>query len=129
MDASGKANAVKAVPTLPVLDIEQAVEFYESKLGFIRVHAAEDYGIVQRNDVEIHVWAANEPDTPGAEPHLAGSASCRVQVEGLRELLAEYRDRQVISPDKGVDRQPWGTEELPVLDKDRNLITFYEQVG
>lgn len=40
-----------------------------------------DHGAGRHRD--SHLGGQSDPDTPGAEPHLAGSASCRVKVVEL----------------------------------------------
>jgi len=39
-----------------------------------------------------------------------------------------YRERHAGPADKDVTSQLWGTDELPVLDMDRNAITFYDSI-
>ena len=132
---------VKAIPALPVRNIEQAVEFYRDRLHFVIGHRDDSFAIVTRSDVEIHLWAAfdetwrnrrsnpsTHPVVSGAESFIAGTASCRVEVIGIEDLYEEYRTSQVLyDPKTVVERQPWGTREFPVLDQERNLITFYER--
>lgn len=122
-------NFLGATPALPVGDIARAAEFYETKLGFERRHAEDDFGIVARDSVEIHLWAANKPGVAGAEPHLAGTGSCRIEVSGIRDLVEEYRPQGVVHPNGELESTPWGTEEFTVLDADNNAITLYERAG
>ena len=49
---------VKAVPALAVSDVPRAVSFFADVLGFDSVLAQADYGIVRRDAVEVHFWAA-----------------------------------------------------------------------
>ena len=84
---------LSATPALPVRDVPRAVAFYLEKLGFGIVHQDGGFAIVRRDGVEITLWEANSPGTPGAEPHLAGSASCRVLVTGLRGCTRSSRRR------------------------------------
>jgi catechol 2,3-dioxygenase-like lactoylglutathione lyase family enzyme len=121
-----ESSLLRAVPALPVLGIPRAVEFYEQRLGFRRVFADDGYGIVQRDHVEIHLWAANGPPGSGAEPHLAGTASCRVQVGSIDGLYDEYRGQDVLHGGGELSPQPWGTREFAVVDLDNNLLTFFE---
>jgi catechol 2,3-dioxygenase-like lactoylglutathione lyase family enzyme len=114
---------LSATPAFPVRNIPSAVAFYRDRLGF---HVRHEDGIVRRDEIELHLWEANSPDTPGAEPHLAGSASCRVQVEGVHALYDEYRDRDVIHPNGALAVQPWGVEDFTILDLDGNAIAFFE---
>ncbi len=115
-----------ATPAFPVHDVPSTVAFYRGRLGFDVRHVEGGFGIVRRDEIELHLWEANSPDTPGAEPHLAGSASCRIQVEGLRALYDEYQKREVIHPNGALAVQPWGVEDFTILDLDGNAIAFFE---
>jgi len=117
---------LSATPALPVRDVPKAVAFYEEKLGFAAVHVEGGFAVLRRDEVEIHLWEANSPGTPGAEPHLAGSASCRVKVSGLRELYAELQAAGVIHPNGPLRSQWWGVDDFTALDSDGNAIAFYE---
>ncbi len=131
----------KTIPALPVQDIKQSMEFYTTKMGFIVRHHDKDFCILVRDEIEIHLWKsgddswkakgallAEEPIRSGAESFLAGTASCRIEVQGIDELYTEYKKMGVIySPDTVVEQQPWGTREFPALDHHRNLLTFYER--
>ena len=119
-------SLLSATPAMPVRDVPRAIAFYQEKLGFTPVHQDGGFAVLRRDEVEIHLWEANSPGTPGAEPHLAGSASCRVEVMGLRELYAELQATGVIHPNGALTRQEWGVDDFATLDADGNLIAFYE---
>ncbi len=89
-------------------------------------HVEGGFGIMHRDEIELHLWEANKPHTLGAEPHLAGSASRRVRVEGVHALYDEYRKRGVIHPNGALTIQPWGVEDFTILDQDGNAIAFFE---
>ena len=67
------------------------------------------------------------PVSTGAESFLAGTASCRIEVEGIDELYEELRAADVLHPVSrdGVDDTDFGTREFATLDLDGNLVTFY----
>jgi len=117
-----------ATPALPVRDVPRAVAFYRERLGFEPLHEDRDFSVLRRDDVEIILWEANQPTVPGAEPHIAGTASCRIRVSDLTELYAAYQAQQVIHPNGALTRQPWGVDDFSVLDSDGNLLAFYEPV-
>jgi catechol 2,3-dioxygenase-like lactoylglutathione lyase family enzyme len=132
----------KSIPALPVNDIKQSIEFYTIKLGFTAPYHDESFAKLIRDEVEIHLWAASDeswkkrglsltelPICSGAESFLAGTASCRIEIQGIDELFEEYKKQGVIySPDTVVTKQPWGDREFPALDHHRNLLTFYEDI-
>ena len=117
---------VKAIPALAVSDVHRAVSFFADVLGFDGVLAQADYGIVRRDAVELHFWAATGPEGSGAEPRLAGTTSCPVQVDGIAALYEHCRARQVVHANGELSERPWGTWEFTILDPDRNAVTFFE---
>lgn len=133
---------IRVIPALPVQDIEAAARFYRAKLGFTIGYHDSGFAVTNRDDVEIHLWAANDlswksrspatvskPVISGAESFLAGTASCRLEVRGINELYAEYKENGVLYNSRTVvEAQPWDTREFPALDLERNLLTFYERV-
>lgn len=128
-----------AIPALPVSDIERSTVFYRDTLGFTLVHQEAGFAIVERDGVQIHLWAATEeswrtrsrdaaPVVSGAESFIAGTASCRVAVEDVDELHRHIEPLGVLHPNAALAEQPWGTREFGVLDPDNNLITFFTRV-
>ena len=126
------------IPALPVVDVATAVEFYRDRLGFEGKVLEDDFAIVRRDGAELHLWAASDdgwrkrldrdrPVHSGAESFLAGTASCRIRVDGVDELFAEYRDKDALHEvSTAVSEQPWGTREFSALDLHGNLLTFFE---
>ena len=111
-----------AAPVLASLDIERTVSFYCARLGFTRVYVESGvWGIVSRNEVQIHFWSCSEP-------HIAENTSCRVYVTGIDELFTELNAQGVVHPNAPLQDRPWGSREFGVLDGDGNLITFAERV-
>src|SRR2546427_12356997 len=108
-----------AAPVLASLDIEQSVSFFCSRLGFTRVYVEPGaWGIVSRDAVQIHFW-------PCSERHIAENTSCRIYVEGIDQLFAEFEG--VIHPNAPLESKPWGSREFGVLDPHGNLITFAQR--
>jgi uncharacterized glyoxalase superfamily protein PhnB len=116
-----------AVPALAVSDQRRAVGFLQDALGFTELtHEGHGLGILRRDEVEVHVWVA-DGSAPGAERHLAGTVSCRIEVTGIDELYRHCQALAVVHPNGPLQDQPWGTREFAVLDPDNNLITLYER--
>lgn len=119
---------VAAVPALPVSDERRAVAFLENTLGFTELrHDGEGLGILRRDAVELHVWVA-DGSAPGAERHLAGSASCRIEVTGVKTLYENCKRLGAVHPSAPLKDQWWGTREFGVVDPDGNLISLYERI-
>lgn len=119
-----------AVPALPVADERAAVQFYVQVLGFTELLGPDGTGlaILVRDQVEVHLWVA-DGSAPGAERHPAGSASCRLSVEGVRDLYRHCEPLGVVHPRAPLRSTEWGTQEFGLLDHDGNLVTVYEQLS
>ncbi|RYZ56519.1 MAG: VOC family protein [Sphingobacteriales bacterium] len=131
----------KTIPALPVQDITSAIGYYSEKLGFTARHQEADFAILVRDDVEIHIWKSGDeswrnrggglislPICSGAESFLAGTASCRIEVQGIEQLYQEYREKGALhSPHTVVTEQPWGNREFEAVDNYGNLLTFFEE--
>ena len=132
----------KSIPALPVVDIKQSIGFYTTELGFTVPYHDNGFAKVVRDEIEIHLWKSGDeawktkgaslvdnPICSGAESFLAGTASCRIEVQGIDELFEEYKKNGVIyDPNTVVTEKPWGTREFPALDHHRNLLTFFEHI-
>jgi hypothetical protein len=131
---------IKSIPAIPVIDIVIAAHFYKTKMGFNITHKDEAFAILKRDEVELHLWAANDeswkdnyspsssPVKSGAESFIAGTASCRIEVESIQELYKEYKIEEILyNQSTVVSEKPWRTLEFEVLDLHGNLLVFYEQ--
>jgi catechol 2,3-dioxygenase-like lactoylglutathione lyase family enzyme len=131
----------RAVPALPVQDVEAAALFYSERMGFSIRHVDDTFAILMRDEAELHLWAASdqgwrervsfveEPVCSGAESFIAGTSSCRIEVVGVDGLYAEMVRADVLHPgDPGhaVDTD-WGTREFATLDLEGNLLTFFQR--
>jgi len=138
MIAPGTTKLGRTIPALPARDVAASVEFYCERLGFEAVHHDGGFAVLRRDDAVVHLWEANDaswakrvagdpPVRSGAESFLAGTASCRIEVEGVDELYAELRERDVLHPVSrdGLTETAFGTREFATLDGDGNLISFY----
>jgi catechol 2,3-dioxygenase-like lactoylglutathione lyase family enzyme len=129
----------RTIPALPVRDAAAAVAFYRDRLGFAVQHHDGGFAVLARDEVVLHLWEAGDegwrqreslerPVRSGAESFIAGTASCRVQVEGVDELFSELAARDVLHPvsKDGVSDTDFGSREFATLDLDGNLVTFFE---
>lgn len=133
----------KIIPALPVQNIKVAADFYKISLGFEVPYQDESFAKLTRDDVELHLWTSYDegwknrgkdlvknPIKSGAESFLAGTASCRIEVEEIDKLYEKYKDQGVLyGPETVVTKQPWGTREFEALDLHRNLLVFYELIN
>ena len=94
---------------------------------------------MSRDDAVLHLWEASDeswrdrdllerPVSSGAESFIAGTASCRILVDGVDDLFGELGRGDVLHPvsQEGVAATDFGTREFATLDLDGNLVTFFE---
>ena len=131
----------KTTPALPVQNIDEAAAFYRQRLGFEVRHVDDGFAKLVRDDAEVHLWAASDrswaerdelaqsPVCSGAESFLAGTASCRIEVDDVDALYAEMAAAEVLHPtDPGSAQDTeWGTREFAALDLEGNLLTFHQR--
>jgi catechol 2,3-dioxygenase-like lactoylglutathione lyase family enzyme len=132
----------QTIPALPVRDAAAAIDFYRDRLGFDVLHHDGGFAVLRRDEAVLHLWEASDeswrkgvdlerPICSGAESFIAGTASCRISVQGVDELYRELEAKDVlhrVSKD-GVDNTDFGTREFATLDGDGNLVTFFERVA
>jgi catechol 2,3-dioxygenase-like lactoylglutathione lyase family enzyme len=132
----------QTIPALPVRDAQAAVVFYRDRLGFEVLHHEGGFAVLGRDGAVVHLWQAGdeswrgrtspeEPVRSGAESFIAGTASCRILVDGVDELYDELSANDVLHPVSrdGVTTTDFGSREFATLDADGNLISFFEWVG
>jgi hypothetical protein len=98
--------------------------------------------VLGRDEAVVHLWEAGDeswrerdslerPVRSGAESFIAGTASCRIRVEGVDGLYAELAATDVLHPvsKDGVEDTDFGTREFATLDLDGNLVTFFQWVS
>jgi catechol 2,3-dioxygenase-like lactoylglutathione lyase family enzyme len=131
----------QTIPAMPVRSMVSAVGFYRDRLGFEVLHHDGGFAVLRRDEAVIHLWEASDeswreresgerPVCSGAESFIAGTASFRVQVEGVDELYEELKAADVLHPvsKDGVEDTDFGTREFSALDLDGNLVGFFRWV-
>ncbi len=113
---------VQVIPRVVARDVNAAVEFYETNLGFQTTLHLEDFAILKRDSIEMHVGLLEH------DP-LNNNIHCRVDVRGVAELHERCRALGIVHPNDSLSMKPWHRLEFSVLDPDRNLITFAEVVA
>ena len=131
----------RTIPALPVRDAPEAVAYYGERFGFAAIHSSDDFAVLARDEAVVHLWEASDetwreraslerPVRSGAESFIAGTASCRIAVDGVDELYDELRRADVLHAVSraGVSDTDFGTREFATLDRDGNLLTFFQRV-
>ena len=127
---------LQAYPNLPVRDVARSVEFFRDKLGLPPRHQEAGFAILSRDAIEVHLWLANDESwrtrngdqliVSGAESFIAGTASCRVRVEGVEELYDSALRLGIVHGNAPLTDQPWGDRDFAIQDPDGNLVTFFQ---
>ncbi|MFC0471749.1 VOC family protein [Halalkalibacter kiskunsagensis] len=128
---------LRAIPALPVRNITKSIEFYSGKLDFTLGYQEGGFAVLLYNDVRlIHLWEASDeswrtrndsaPVVSGAESFIAGTASCRIEVEGIEELYHRIQPLGIIHSNAQLRDQWFGVREFGVTDPDNNLVEFFE---
>ena len=125
-------------PAMPTQDHDRALAFYEGVLGFERSVVEPGFALLRRDSATLTLWGATDeswqsrddwsrPVCSGAESFIAGTASFRLEVDGIEELYAGCRNH--LHPNATLHETEWGTREFGVLDPDGNLIGFWERLA
>lgn len=59
---------------------------------------------------------------------IAGTASCRIEVEGIDELYQHIKPLGILHPNTSLKDQWWDERDFAVIDPDNNLISFFQQI-
>jgi uncharacterized glyoxalase superfamily protein PhnB len=130
----------RTIPALPVRDVRAAMTHYRDRFGFEAAHEEDGFAVLVRDDAVLHLWGASDeewraredlkanPIRSGAESFLAGTASCRIEVDDVDGLFAELEPRGVLHT-RWLDTTEFGTREFSTLDLDGNLVTFFRWEG
>jgi hypothetical protein len=109
------------IPVLPALNMADTLSFYQSHFGFQQVHMEKEYGIIGRDEVNLHFWLCSDRK-------ICEASGCRIRVDGVDEL---YRglDTSIVHPNATLESKPWGAKEFGILDLNGNIVTFAEYLS
>ena len=119
----------------------EAVGYYAERFGFEARHETSGFAVLVRDEAVLHLWAASDeswrtrvdlserPIASGAESFLAGTASCRIEVEDVDELFDELQAAGVLHTVSlaGVTETGFGTREFSTVDLDNNALAFFRR--
>ena len=128
---------VSTVPALPSADVARSVAFYRDRLEFEVVHEEAGFAALRRDGASVHIWGATDeawragldtekPVRSGAESFIAGTASCRIAVDGIDALYEHCTAAGIVHPNGALTAQPWGSRDFTILDPDGNAVAFFE---
>lgn len=114
-------TVLAAVPIIPARDLQTTTIWYRDSLAFTVRHVEDEYGIIERDGVEVHFWGPS-----GIDPR-ASVTMYRLGVRGIERLHEACDQAGIVHPNAPLERKPWGTNEFAVRDCDGNLLTFFER--
>jgi uncharacterized glyoxalase superfamily protein PhnB len=115
-----------AAPQFLVDRLDDALAFYEQRLGFARDFVYEDfYASVSRGGAVIHLKCAPKLQAERAHRKSAEHLDAYLAVSGVRELHDELarRGAPIVKP---LATQPWGARDFCVEDPDGYILCFSE---
>jgi len=116
-----------AIPVLRIFNEAKAKEFYVEFLGFSvdwEHRVGENFPLYQSVSLGgcvLHLSEHHGDCSPDGAVRIEAS-----NVRALREAL-HHKDYKYAKP--GVNRQPWGTDEMSITDPFGNRLTFYTPVA
>jgi len=112
----------KAAPVLASLDMDETMAQYTEQLGFRKGFHDANYGVIARDEIELHFWKTDDKIHPE-------NTSCYIQVENVDALFTEMQAAGVVHPNGHLEDKPWGMREFAILDVHGNLLKFGESLG
>ena len=112
-------------PILGTRDLERALDFYVTKLGFTLAFrdpsGPDNYAGVRRDQVELHMQWQDE--------HEMSTIRLRFLVASPDQLFAELLEKGAVEAARKPTNTPWGAREFALYDLDRNALTFYRDLS
>ena len=115
------AMLARIAPELPSANLDDALAYYEQKLGFevtMRL-PGNAYAIVERDGVAIHLFQDGATKSSAVGVHIFTS--------DLDQLFAELRAAGATIT-QGIVRKPWGNRDFRVRDEFGNELKFTESL-
>jgi uncharacterized glyoxalase superfamily protein PhnB len=115
------AKLARIAPELPSTNLDDALTYYERKLGFEVVMRLpeNDYAIVERDGVAIHLFSDRARKITSIGVHIF--------TRDLDQLFAEFQASGATIT-QNIERKPWGNRDFRVLDEFGNELKFTEPI-
>ena len=115
------AKLTRIAPELPAANLDNALAYYEKKLGFTVVSRLpeNDYAIVERDGLAIHLYTNQATKSAAVGLHIF--------TPDLDQLFAELQAAGATITQK-IERKPWGNRDFRVRDEFGNELKFTEPI-
>ena len=127
-EGASMSSISAAAPQFLVDRLDDALTFYEQRLGFERDFVYEDfYASVSRDGAVIHLKCAPKLLAERAHRRSEEHLDAYLAVSGVRELHDEFvrRGAPIVKP---LEQRPWGQRDFYVEDQDGYILCFSEAV-
>ncbi len=113
------------IPKIPMRNKKITRDFYINKLGFKEVGTTDfDYYLMlEKDSFQIHFFEFKDliPEENYGQVYI--------RTNKIDNLYQTYLDSKTsIHPNGFLETKPWGQKEFSILDPDKNLLTFGQQV-
>lgn len=124
-----KSEFPGAVPEIPVRNINEAVAYYQSKLGFTLDWSGEEIGLAGISKGNCRLFLANQEyrkEYGNVGPTLIWlNLDSKEEVDELYQAWSTSKANLTSAPES----KPWGLHEFTATDLDGNLFrVFYDFV-
>lgn len=110
-------------PKLPMREKLLTKEYYLSQLNFALIAEYDDYLIIGKDEIEIHLFNFKNLDP------LENYGQVYIRTSEIENLYTTLIENNVtIHPNGSLQTKPWGQKEFSLLDPDNNLLTFGEEM-
>jgi hypothetical protein len=112
-------------PKLPMRNKSVTKDFYTNLLGFRQFgsDAYPDYLMVEMDAVQIHFFLYN-----GLDPEK-NDGQVYIRTNSIEELYQIFLNNGVpIHPNGHLETKAWGQKEFSILDPNKNLLTFGQEI-
>ena len=123
-----RPSLIQAEPQLFVNDLDVALQYYQSALGFAVVFAYGEppfYAQVARDGAKINLRVVGQPIFAAGIRESEQLLSASITVENIKELFLEYQGASALFV-QTLHTEPWGARTFIVKDPHGNLILFAE---
>ncbi len=113
------AKLTRLAPELPSTNLDNAVAYFEKKLGFavVTLLPENEYAIVERDGLAIHLFANQARNSSAVGLHIF--------TRDLDQLFAELQAAGATITQE-IERKPWGNRDFRVRDEFGNELKFTE---
>lgn len=112
----------RVIPIIPARDVAESLAFYVQRLGFDEIDldvATTGVKAVRRGNAELHISKCYDG-------MVGDDCGCQILVDHIESLYEEYKQADVVQPNRELESLRPGCREFSVVDPCGVLLTFCE---